>query len=199
MTATPDGLPLLLASGSPRRRELLSLYGIPFTVLPSQAEERATGPGEQRVQKIAQDKCDEVADRSPDRYVLAADTLVCVEGHVLGKPKDPADALAMLALLSGKWHQVHTGVCLRGPNALRDVRVATTRVRFLPLSRAMMERYVKTGEPLDKAGAYAIQGISGIFIDSLEGSPSNVIGLPLALVGQMLENAGFTLPLLPAE
>ncbi len=193
LEATPSRLPLVLASGSPRRRELLSLFGIPFEIFPSSTEEQALGDGAARVLKIARDKCDDVVGRYPDRLVLAADTLVCVEDQILGKPKDAQDAQAMLRLLAGRWHEVHTGVCLRGPGGLLDARLDTTRVQFDPLTPDMIARYVQTGEPMDKAGAYAIQGISGIFISSIQGSPSNVMGLPLALVRAMLEAAGLDL------
>ena len=189
---------LVLASASPRRHELLALYGIPFEVMPALAEENASGSGMDRVAGIARDKCDEVFAQAEDCYVLAADTLVCVDDSVLGKPVDAEDAARMLRMLGGRWHEVHTGVCLRGPGGFADLRVETTRVRFTPLREDIILQYVRTGEPMDKAGAYAIQGISGIFVSRIEGSPSNVIGLPLALVSQMLENAGFAFSL-PVE
>lgn len=185
--------PLILASASPRRRELLSLFGLPYEIVPSFAEETASGTGREQVAAIARVKCGDVFRRFPDRFVLAADTLVCVEDRILGKPKDAADAAEMLSVLSGRWHEVHTGVCLRGPDGHFDLRVETTRVEFRSLSQEMIARYIATLEPFDKAGAYAIQGISGIFIPRVEGSPSNVIGLPLSTVGNMLMDAGFSL------
>lgn len=197
LQAIPNSLPLILASASPRRRELLSLFGLPFEVIPAQGPEDALGGGQEQVQKIARDKCGQVAERYPRRWVLAADTLVCVEDHILGKPMDARDAAAMLRLLSGRWHDVYTGVCLRGPAGYLDTRVEATRVEFTPLEEDMIARYVQTGEPMDKAGAYAIQGVSGIFISRIDGSPSNVVGLPLALVGEMLRAAGLPLPLAP--
>ncbi len=188
---------LILASASPRRRELMAFLGVPYEVIPSQAEETATGTGREHVAAIAKAKCQEVADRYPDRYpdryVLAADTLVCVDDAILGKPKDAADAARMLEMLSGRWHEVHTGICLMGPKGLEDIRVETTRVEFASLTPQRIAAYVRTGEPMDKAGAYAIQGISGMFITRIEGSPTNVIGLPLAAVSDMLERAGFQL------
>ena len=184
--------PLILASASPRRLELLSLFGIPFEAIPSAAEENAPGDGRQQVASIARAKCDEVAARFPHRFVLAADTLVCVDNLVLGKPKSEAEAQAMLQALSGRWHEVHTGVCLRGPGGYFHLQAETTRVEFDTLNAETIRRYVQTGEPMDKAGAYAIQGISGIFVTRIEGSPSNVIGLPLALVRTMLTDAGFS-------
>ena len=186
------GFPLLLASASPRRRELLSLLGVPFQIVPSSAEEEATGQGRDQVAAIARLKCDDVFVRNPNGFVLAADTLVCVGESVLGKPDDPADTARMLRLLSGRWHEVHTGVCLRGPGGSTVSRVETTRVRFVPLSEEMIDRYIRTGEPVDKAGAYAIQGVGGIFISRIDGSPSNVMGLPLSAVSEMLADAGFS-------
>ena len=183
--------PIILASQSPRRKELLSLYGLPFVVDPSQAdEEHATGTGAERVKKLAQDKCREVAQRHPGEMVLAADTLVCVGDEILGKPKDETDACRMLRLLSGNAHQVHTGMCLLLPDGREMLGVDTAQVHFMPLSDEMISRYVSTGEPMDKAGAYAIQGMAGVFITHIEGSPSNVIGLPLGLLTQFFTEAG---------
>lgn len=186
--------PIILASQSPRRKELLSLYGIPFVVDPSQADEdNVTGTGAERVKKLAQAKCAEVAARHPGEMVLAADTLVCVGDDILGKPKDVQDACRMLRLLSGSAHQVHTGVCLRLPDGRELLGVDTAQVHFMDLSDEMIVRYVATGEPMDKAGAYAIQGMAGIFISHIEGSPSNVIGLPLGLLTQFFMEAGVEL------
>lgn len=183
--------PLILASQSPRRRELLSLYGIPFVVEPSQADEgHATGTGRERVVQLARIKCAEVADRHPGRMVLAADTLVCVDNAVLGKPVDEADAARMLRLLSGRAHQVYTGVCLRLPDGREWCEADETNVTFMPLTDELIRRYVATGEPADKAGAYAIQGAAGVFISHIEGSPSNVIGLPLGLLTRFFQEAG---------
>ena len=162
--------PLVLASASPRRLELVSLLGIPFEVIPSRAEENdVTGSGKERVRVLARRKGEEVAARLPGRTVLAADTLVCVENEVLGKPVDEADAARMIRLLSGRSHWVYTGVCLLLPDG-------TVRV-----------------EPLDKAGAYAVQGRAGAFVRSIHGSPTNVIGLPLETVARMLREAGWKL------
>ena len=182
---------LVLASASPRRLELLSLLGIPFEAVPSAAEENGDGDGRKLVMGIAKAKCDEVFRRMPERFVLAADTLVCVDGLALGKPKDEKDAVSMLKRLSGRWHEVHTGICLQGAGGYFKLQAETTKVEFASLADDMIHRYVRTGEPMDKAGAYAIQGISGIFISRIEGSPSNVIGLPLERVRTMLEEAGF--------
>ncbi|MBO5500421.1 MAG: septum formation protein Maf [Clostridia bacterium] len=182
--------PMILASASPRRQELLGFYGSPFEVVPSGAEEDATGSGQERVRQLARRKCEDVAARYPDRLVLAADTLVCVDDAVLGKPQDEEDALRMLKLLSGREHQVHTGVCLRCPDGRYIDRVATTKVTFLPVGDDLLRRYIATGEPMDKAGAYAIQGQAGALIASIEGSPTNVIGLPLEVLTVIFEQLG---------
>lgn len=179
--------PMILASASPRRQELLGFYGIPFEVSPSGADEDARGTGIEQVCQLARRKCEDVASRYPDRLVLAADTLVCVDDAVLGKPADEEDALRMLRLLSGREHQVHTGVCLRCPDGRFINRVATTRVTFLPVGDEVLRRYIATGEPMDKAGAYAIQGRAGAFVARIEGSPTNVIGLPLEVLTEVFE------------
>ena len=182
--------PVILASASPRRQELLGYYGIPFEVVPSGAEEDATGSGEEQVRQLARRKCEDVAARYPDRLVLAADTLVCADDAVLGKPADEEDALRMLKLLSGREHQVHTGICLRCPDGQYIERVATTQVTFLPVGEELLRRYIATGEPMDKAGAYALQGIAGLWIEEIRGSHTNVIGLPLTLTRRLLEQCG---------
>lgn len=183
--------PIILASQSPRRRELLELYGMPFVVEPSQAdEEQVQGTGAERVRELAKRKCAEVVARHPARMVLAADTLVCVDDEILGKPKNEADAARMLHLLSGRAHEVHTGVCLHLEDGRELSGVDTTMVHLMPMSEESIRRYIATGEPMDKAGAYAIQGCAGVFISHIEGSPSNVIGLPLALLTRLFTEAG---------
>lgn len=183
--------PIILASQSPRRRELLSLYGIPFVVDPSMAdEENVEGAGAERVRRLAQAKCAEVAARHPGQIVLAADTLVCVDDEILGKPKDDEDAARMMRLLSGRSNEVHTGVCMRLPDGRELCGVDTAKVWFMNLSENDIQSYIALGEHRDKAGAYAIQGRAGIFITHIEGSPSNVIGLPLGLVTSFFREAG---------
>lgn len=181
---------LVLASGSPRRRELLAHFDIPFAVVPSGADETTTGTGLSQVVELARRKGADVFSRHAMLPVLSADTLVCLDDRVLGKPQDRADACRMLRLLSGRWHSVHTGVCLHLPGGAVLERVETTRVRFTALSEDAIARYVDTGEPMDKAGAYAVQEIGGIFVERIEGSPSNVIGLPLATVAALFTAAG---------
>ena len=183
--------PLVLASASPRRLELVSLLGIPFEVIPSRAEENdVTGSGKERVRVLARRKGEEVAARLPGRTVLAADTLVCVENEVLGKPVDEADAARMIRLLSGRSHWVYTGVCLLLPDGTVREEVCGTKVCFAELDEDEILRYAASGEPLDKAGAYAVQGRAGAFVRSIHGSPTNVIGLPLETVARMLREAG---------
>ena len=197
--------PIILASASPRRAELLRAAAIPFETDASDVDETRR-PGElpdPYVRRLAEEKARAVAPKHPDRVVLAADTVVVVDGDVLGKPQDAADAVRMLALLSGRTHSVLTGVCVvkagglpaEAPQARRGVQVdvAETRVEFAPLSRADIEWYVASREPMDKAGAYAIQGLGSRFVTRIEGSYSNVVGLPVALVARMCTRAGILL------
>ena len=176
---------LVLASGSPRRRELLALLGLPFDVVPVDVDE-SVPPGEMPrdlVRRLAIDKAGPlaVADLDADLVVLAADTTVDVAGEILGKPTDPDDARRMLRALSGRTHLVHTGVAVR--RAGRTLHeVVTTIVSMTPLTDSSIEWYLATGEPMDKAGAYAIQGAGGAFVAGIEGSASNVVGLPLPTV-----------------
>jgi len=184
---------LILASSSPRRAELLTTAGFEFVVIPADVDEtpRATERPPDYALRVAHSKADRVAaGLPPDCVVLAADTVVVCGGRLLGKPVDAAEAAAMLRTLSGSVHEVHTAVVVRG--ALRKVnRVVTTRVRFLPLSDAEIEWYLATGEPDGKAGSYAIQGRAARFIDSIDGSWSNVVGLPISTVYRLLKEAGY--------
>lgn len=179
---------LVLASASPRRRELLSGLGVAFTVRPADLDERPH-PGEgprALVGRLARAKADAVTDPArPQEVVLAADTIVDVDGDILSKPADRGEAAAMLGRLSGRQHHVHTAVAV-GP---AQILVSTT-VRFVPLDRADIDWYVATGEADDKAGAYAVQGIGGAFVAAVHGSWSNVVGLPLAETVALLRAAG---------
>ncbi len=183
----------ILASGSPRRRELLSSIGLTFDVIPSDIPE-VHQPGEspeEYVARLSRGKAAVIAATHPEAWIIAADTTVLFGDELLEKPVDADDAKRMLATISGKTHMVYTGVTVQ--NAARgwhDTRVAETEVRMLPLDARDIAWYVSTGEPLDKAGAYAAQGIGAIFIDSIHGSYTNVVGLPLALLFQMLRRAG---------
>jgi septum formation protein len=184
---------MILASSSPRRRELLASVGIDFEVVPSNVPEHHQ-PGEapeEYVARLSRDKAAAIAQRHPARWIIAADTTVLLGDQLLEKPADPADAARMLSAIAGKTHVVYTGVTLQNlDNGHRDTRVAESEVRMLPLDGNDIEWYVATGEPLDKAGAYAVQGIGAMFIDSIHGSYTNVVGLPLALLFQMLRKAG---------
>ena len=185
--------PVILASQSPRRKELLGRYGIPFEVVPSGADESfASGSAQRRVAQLCRAKAQEVASRFPGRIVLAADTLVSAGGEILGKPKDTDDVRRMFSLLSGSVHEVWTGVCLITENGELLADEAVTRVTFLPVDPDWLERYSRTAEPMDKAGAYAIQGRAGIWVEQVEGSESNVIGLPLNVVTRLFLKAGIS-------
>ncbi len=182
---------LILASASPRRRELLAQAGFSFDVIAANVPELRK-PGEDPIRfvtRLAREKAEAVAEHNqipPGTMVLGADTIVLVDEEVLGKPNDAADAARMLRLLSGRTHQVITGVCiLKGRERQRAAEV--TFVRFNTLSDREIEDYVATGEPLDKAGAYAIQGRAGLWVPRIHGCYFNVVGLPLALVGSMIE------------
>jgi septum formation protein len=214
---------LILASASPRRRELLQAAGIPFTAQPTDIPEIPVDREAPRAfaERLAREKAQAIAHRHPHEAVLGADTVVVVDGLILGKPEDAADALRMLRLLSGKTHEVITAVCVIAPSptrasspetatgnrqlptehqlatgnrqpatALPDVRSETTQVTFAPLSDADIESYISTGEPMDKAGAYGIQGVASRWIPRIVGDYSNVVGLPVALVYRMLKEHG---------
>jgi septum formation protein len=183
----------ILASASPRRRELLASIGLDFEVRPSNIpEERAEGEApEEYVARLSREKAEAIATHDPDRWVIAADTTVLLGEQLLEKPVDKADAARMLGTIAGRTHIVYSGLTLRNASAgYRDTRVAESEVRMLGLSDDDIRWYVNTGEPLDKAGAYAVQGMGAMFIDSIHGSYTNVVGLPLALLFQMLRKAG---------
>jgi septum formation protein len=178
---------LVLASASPRRAELLRAAGIRFEVVAADVDERQHSgeEAEAYVRRLATAKATHVAAAHRGRTVLGADTTVVVDGEVLGKPHDAAEAVSMLGRLSGRSHQVLTGVCLIGPDGRTDTAVASTTVEFRPLTAAEIETYVASGEPMDKAGAYAIQGGAGRFVTRVDGDYDNVVGLPVALIQAM--------------
>lgn len=181
---------IILASGSPRRVELMRQMGLPFEAVSISVDEHMTGSSEHVVKALAERKARAAWGRYPGRYILAADTLVHVNGETLGKPADAQDAMRMLRTLSGAQHQVFTGVCvLHGEHAW--VESACTTVRMTALTERDLQTYVAGGEPLDKAGAYAVQGMGGMFVEEIHGSPSNVIGLPMHLVRRLLLQAGY--------
>lgn len=186
--------PIVLASGSPRRRDLLEQLGVTFSTLTPDIDETPQ-PGEDPVayvRRLAVAKAAAVVDVAGDVLVIAADTTVDLGGQILGKPADAADAAVMLRALSGRTHRVHTGVALRrGDACVADV--ATTLVTMTPIGESALRWYVGTGEPLDKAGAYAVQGAGGVFVERIRGSVSNVVGLPLHLVARLAADLGVPL------
>ena len=179
---------IILASGSPRRIELLARMGVTFEVVAADVDETASGNASSVVIQLARRKATAVATSRRDSVILAADTVVDCDG-ILGKPADPADAYRMLRALSGRWHAVHTGICTIFHEQVR-CEVAISRVHFVELTDDDIARYIATGDPMDKAGAYGIQGMAGMFIDEINGCPHNVMGLPMALVKRMLACAG---------
>ena len=185
--------PLILASASPRRQELLREAGIRFDVSPAHIpEQRDAGEAPlEYAKRLAEEKAQVIARRFPGRYVLGADTIVVVDQHVLEKPADQDDAKRMLRMLSGRGHEVTTAVCLIQPDARTETRACTTKVFFRRLNEDEIQRYVASQEPMDKAGAYAIQGGAASFADRMEGEYSNVVGLPLSLVTEMLKASGY--------
>ena len=181
---------LILASASPRRSELLRNANIDFTVNPAHVREEPL-PNEKPLdyaQRLARDKAHAIFARHPDDAVLGADTVVVVDRHLLEKPVDERDAARMLRLLSGQTHQVITGVCLVAPG-FAETSAENTQVRFSPLTEAEIADYVRTGEPMDKAGAYAIQGIASRWVERIDGCYFNVVGLPVPRVYRMLRAA----------
>jgi len=181
----------VLASSSLRRWELLHRAGFDFEVRASHMVEEIE-PGElpeEFARRAAREKAMQVAAVSPPgSLVLGADTVVVIDGETLGKPSDLEDATRMLRLLAGRTHQVHTGICLvRAPDEIRAIEHETTLVTFRELDEEEIRRYVESGEPLDKAGAYAIQGLGSKFVTRISGCYSNVVGLPIALVYEILK------------
>jgi septum formation protein len=175
--------PTVLASASPRRRRLLELIGLPFEVVAAEIDETPED-GEDPKQfavRAARDKAFEVARRHPGDLVLGADTVVEIDSEILGKPSSEADAMSMLRRLSARTHQVHTAIAAVVDDTCHEA-VDTATVEFIELAEEMIEWYLATGEPMDKAGAYAIQGIGGLLIAGVRGSPHTVVGLPLHLL-----------------
>jgi septum formation protein len=183
---------LVLASGSPRRAELLAQAGFEFEIRPADVDETHV-PGERPTEyarRVALAKAARVVSgRRPADVVLSADTVVVGGGRLMGKPLDEADAVSMLRMLSGAIHEVHTALVVHGRRQV-EAEVVTTRVRFQPLSPDEIAWYVGTGEPMGKAGAYAIQGRGARFIDWIDGSWSNVVGLPISAVYRLLKEMG---------
>ncbi|MFQ5349575.1 MAG: Maf family protein [Thermoanaerobaculia bacterium] len=185
---------LVLASASPRRRELLAGLGLSPPVRPVDVDERPLDgePAADCVLRLARSKAAAAAGRG--ELVLAADTLVVLDGRILGKPADPREAETMLGRLAGRDHLVQTGVAVHdGDSSAVAAGVETTRVFIAPLTASQIADYVATGEPLDKAGAYAIQGLGALFVERVDGNYSNVVGLPLPLTRRLFAELGFDL------
>jgi nucleoside triphosphate pyrophosphatase len=201
---------LILASASPRRQELLRNAGVAFEVEPASIDEtpRAGEGARECAERLAQEKALAVCRRHSQNWVLGADTVVVVEGTILGKPNDGADAARMLRMLSGKTHEVITGVCLAGSASIagtvsgkastlsgekHELRTSseTTLVTMVEISDEEIREYISTGEPMDKAGAYAIQGFAARWIPRIDGDYSNVVGLPVSLVLKMLREGKY--------
>ena len=177
---------LILASQSPRRRELLGLFRLPFVIRAADIDETMdpfSDPAAE-VARVSRLKAEAIA-RNEDDVVVAADTIVVCQGRILGKPKDEADARRMLNLLSGRDHQVMTGMTVIAPGGARTV-TEITDLHFVELTQAQIDGYIASGEPMDKAGAYGIQGGAAIFCSRLEGDYYNVVGLPVCRLGQIL-------------
>jgi septum formation protein len=187
---------LILASRSPRRSELLHSLGLEFEVSPSKVEE-ITDPEqspEKNATNIARDKARWVARQNPGSYVLGADTMVVLDQEIIGQPTDEKDACRILSKLAGKQHRVITGVVLISPEAEEYATAIVSTVSIKSVTENEIRSYVTTGEPLDKAGAYAIQGEGSFLVESWEGSYSNIVGLPLEALTDLFQQAGFPVP-----
>ncbi len=189
--AVQNDRPLILASGSPRRRELLSKMGYEFEICAPDVDEHVAGHARDIVYTLAGRKAKAAAAHCDRGVVIASDTLVSLDGVPLGKPVDAADARRMLQALSGREHEVFTGVCVIDVETGRsETRAVRTGVTFRALSPDEINAYIETGEPMDKAGAYAIQGGAGAFVSRLDGELENVIGFPVVEVREMLAHFG---------
>ena len=186
MRTEPDGRAMrpniVLASGSPRRKELVTRLGWTFTVIAPDVDEDVSGAPESVVELLSERKARAAANMA-DGIILAADTLVALDDEVLGKPKDEADARRMLRQLSGRTHQVYTGVCMLDARSERMEKVVErSDVTFRPLTDEEIEAYIATGEPMDKAGAYGVQGTARAFVTGINGEFENVMGLPISVL-----------------
>lgn len=183
---------MILASGSPRRKELLTQMGLSYRVMVSDADETvdpSLSPNRQ-VTLISRRKAEAVAaETGPDPLIIAADTIVALEDQVMGKPHSEGEAIRMLTHLQGKTHQVYTGLTLL-QGGREETHVECTAVTFRPMTEAEIEAYVASGEPMDKAGAYGIQGLGGMFIKGIQGDYFNVMGLPICALGAALKTFG---------
>jgi len=190
-------MPLILASNSPRRRQLLAQIGYSFDIVPADVDEqvRAGESPEEYAVRVARDKAAVAAQRKGRGVIIGADTIVVLGSDILGKPESSEDAERMLTLLSGREHRVVTGLAVMDPAGGRvETRVVTTKVWFRALRAAEIEAYVATGEPMDKAGGYGIQGRGAVLVDRIEGCYFNVVGLPLAVLAEVLEGLSIRPP-----
>ena len=184
---------LILASNSPRRRDLLAQAGLTFSVIPSDVDEQRVtiSDPDDFVRTLAESKATDISEKHPDSWIIGADTIVCTEQQILGKPDSKEAARDMLRRLSGKTHQVYTGYCICCKSTGRlFTDVVKTDVRFKIISDAEIEWYIQTGEPFDKAGGYGIQGIGSVLVKSINGSYTNVVGLPVCEVMSFLIEEG---------
>ncbi|HXI14410.1 MAG TPA: Maf family protein [Thermoanaerobaculia bacterium] len=183
---------LILASASPRRRELLQTIGFHFEVQASEVEEvRGDNEAPERyVARLSEEKAAAVGQLRKGSWIVAADTTVVIDDQVLEKPQSRDDAVKMLTIIRGRTHLVHTGVRLQSPSGTGETTTTTSRVTMSSISDSEIEWYVSSGEPMDKAGSYAIQGIGAIFVELVEGSYTNVVGLPLETLMKMMRRAG---------
>lgn len=188
---------IILASGSPRRKELLEQIGVNFAIIKAEGEEViTTRVPEEAVLELSRQKAREVADRTDGEVIIGADTVVAVDNTILGKPKDPEDAMRMLRLLQGQAHKVLTGVTviLRNGSEEQEICFADlTHVHVFPMTEAQIRTYVESGEPMDKAGAYGIQGRFAAYVSRIEGDYNNVVGLPVGRLYQKVLAAGVDL------
>lgn len=183
---------LILASGSPRRRELLAKMGYTFEICTPDVDENVPGHASEVVRTLAQRKGRAAAANYTDGVIIASDTLVSLNGVPLGKPENIADAQRMLRALSGSEHAVYTGVCIiDAATGREEVQVDRSGIWFREVTDAEIDEYIATGEPMDKAGAYAIQGIGGKFVDRFDGSYENIVGFPVDIVRDILSRFGF--------
>ena len=189
--------PLILASSSPRRAQLLKQIGLSFEIIPSNLPEDVAGAGispQEIVQELAMQKAKHIAEKIPNGLIIGADTIVVLEGKILGKPQGTEHALEMLTLLSGKEHLVYTGLALvKVPENKFVIDYSETKVKFRPFGRDEALSYIMTGEPEDKAGSYAIQGKGAVLVESITGCYFNVVGLPITKLVSMLGNFGVSI------
>ncbi len=192
MSAMTTEMTVVLASASPRRRELLAQLAVPVEVSPADIDERvlpAEAPSDY-VRRLSREKALKVAAGFPDKLVIGADTTIADNEQILGKPESKAHAIEMLSAFAGRQHKVHTGVSVAQHNVVESC-VVTTLVEFMSVTRGDIEHYVDSGEPFGKAGGYAIQGIGAVLVKKIEGSYSNVVGLPLAETAALLKRFGY--------